>query len=488
MLKDHPGRQRDQSTNGNDGKIKARREASEQKTHDTAYLAQDIQKLVASMDTLCRKRRRFTASWSGISEGVETVYQLQLSTIRPTDKLFAQPRLKALATQLAKADQNARFLRLWMKSALPRTVSIQLLSRLKTLQAVQGSKKALSSPSFEQKQPSEDPHDVKSDSQSSDESNTPASSVDVAPLPEFPVPKYCIHEPEKLPPGAHFSHKLYRDPDGEPVKVHYTTDYATAEKIAQQFLDEPVLGFDLEWETRPPKSFKESVSLVQLASPSRIALFHLAKFNGTTPSSILPPTLIEILESPAILKCGVSVKGDATRLETHLGLHPLGCFELSRTHNLLSPTRNLDGSVPRSLFALHAMCERYLGLPLLKDHWVRAGRWSWRLDENQKHYAAADAYAGLVLFHELERRRLGWSPVSPRPECVDCEGPIVEVKKVEVGNGEEEEDWVDVDDETDDAATVGLPKSVSKLAIKVRITRRRLKEDPGAKLDPGDRN
>jgi hypothetical protein len=45
--------------------------------------------------------------------------------------------------------------------------------------------------------------------------------------------------------------------------------------MAQQFLGEPVIGFDLEWEIRPPKSFKDSVSL-QLASLSQIALFHLA--------------------------------------------------------------------------------------------------------------------------------------------------------------------------------------------------------------------
>jgi hypothetical protein len=290
---------------------------------------------------------------------------------------------------------------------------------------------------------------------------------------DFPLPEFRLHEPDKLPDGTLFSHTLYCNPNGERVEVHYVNDFAKSEEVAQLFLGEPVLGFDLEWEVRPPASFKDSVSLIQLASPSRIALFHIAKFSGTTPSAVMPPTLAKILESPTVLKCGVAVGGDASRLEKELRLRPRGCFELSHTHNLLSAARNRDGAVPRTLFGLSAMGAKYLGLPLCKDRWVRASAWSRALGAKQKHYAAADAYAGLVLFHELEKQRVSRRVVSPRPGCVDCEGPIVEVKGEEV---EDNDLWVDeiTDSKTDQ------PLEPVELAVRVKITRRRLGGDAAA--------
>jgi hypothetical protein len=478
LLRDQPGRHQNVSTKDSDGQTKIPRQASERKIHDTACFAQGVQSRATSLDHLSRKRLRFIATWSDISEGVETVYQIQLSTVRPTDNLFSSKWLKPLAWKLAKAYHNVRLMRFMFRSAPPRTVRFQPVSRLETVGA-QDMKKVSSLPSSEQKQLSEKRHNV----ELTDGASMPTSSVTAAPLPEFPVPKFCIHEPEKIPPGTYFSHKLYRDPDGGRVKVDYITDYATAEKTARLFLHEPVLGFDLEWETQAPKSFKDHVSLLQLASPSRIALFHLAQFKGTTPSSVLPPTLIKLLESPTVLKCGVAVKNDALRLETYFELRPRGCFELSHVHYLISQARNLDGSVPRKLYALQSMCTQHLGLPLSKDPWVRSSRWAWRLSDAQKHYAAADAYAGLVLFHELERKRMEQNPVSPRPRCVDYEGPIMEVRKVE-GEVEEEGDWADVDSEADNASELGSARSASKLAIKVEITRRRTRGDPVAELDP----
>jgi hypothetical protein len=323
------------------------------------------------------------------------------------------------------------------------------------------------------------PSNITPEMPSSDES-IPSSNADIAPSPEFPTPKYCIKDADKLPDGTHYSHTLYRGPDGEPVTVHYVTDLATAETIARHFLAEPVLGFDLEWEVRQRKRAIDNVSLMQLASPSRIALFHLARFKGATPATVLPPTLRGILESAAVVKCGAAVKGDATRCATHLGLRPAGFFELGRAHNLLAGVRNRDGAVSKAAARLDGLCERYLGVPLAKDQSVRVSAWSWALSERQKHYAAADAYAGLMLFHELEKRRVGTKPVSPRPGFVDDDGPIVEAKKPE----EEDAEWVDVDELNERTSAVPFAKSAGRatptLTVRVNVTRQCLREGSAA--------
>ncbi|KAF2280709.1 ribonuclease H-like protein [Westerdykella ornata] len=221
-------------------------------------------------------------------------------------------------------------------------------------------------------------------------------------------------------PGSYYNQTLYRGPNDQFLTVHYCDNMATAERVAPYFLQEKVIGFDIEW--RPwaaIKSIKDNASLIQLASEDRIALFHIALFSGTTAEELIPPTLRAIIESPDILKVGVAIKGDFSRLEKYLGIKARGVFELSRLHNLVE----YSDSDPRKagskkLSSLAKQVHQHLQLPLYKGE-VRESDWSKRLDRDQIAYAATDAYASLRIFDALEAKRKRLRPVPPRPEVCD---------------------------------------------------------------------
>ncbi len=80
--------------------------------------------------------------------------------------------------------------------------------------------------------------------------------------------------------AAYWSFDLYRGPTGEKVKVHYCKSKETTERVAQYFLNQTVLGFDIEWKAQAAvkDGVKKNVSLIQIACQDRIALFHIARY------------------------------------------------------------------------------------------------------------------------------------------------------------------------------------------------------------------
>ena len=224
--------------------------------------------------------------------------------------------------------------------------------------------------------------------------------------------------------ASYWSTKLYRGPQGEALSTHYCKSMEVAERVAQYFLKEKVVGFDIEWKPAgKPASIKENASLIQLACGDRIALFHISLFPGITAEQLMPPSLRAVLESPEVYKVGVAVKGDFTRLEKHLGVHAQGVFELSRLHNLVEWYETDPSKVTNRLVSLATQVLQHLQLPLYKGGQlddepdntssVRESDWSQPLDLQQIHYAAADAYAGFRLYHVLERKRKRLRPIPP---------------------------------------------------------------------------
>jgi hypothetical protein len=229
--------------------------------------------------------------------------------------------------------------------------------------------------------------------------------------------------------ASYWSAKLYEGPGGESINTHYCRSLEVAERVAQYFLKEKVVGFDIEWKPwGSPTSIKQNASLIQLACEDRIALFHIALFPGTKVEQLMPPSLKAVLESPDIYKVGVAVKGDFKRLEKHLDIQAQGIFELSRLHNLVQWYDIEPSKVTKKLVGLAAQVLQHLQLPLYKGEpledapetktSVRESDWSLPLDLEQIHYAAADAYAGFRLYHMLEwkRTRLRSTP-PPIPVC-----------------------------------------------------------------------
>ena len=226
--------------------------------------------------------------------------------------------------------------------------------------------------------------------------------------------------------AAFWTYKLYKNAQGETPKIHYCTNYHASETQASQFLNEPVLGFDIEWEygASPEKSgIKNSVSLIQIASDNKIALFHVSLFKGETPEQLMPPSLRAILESPSIAKAGVNVSGDALRLEKCFGVKMVGLFELSHLYRVVVYSEGEPGKVNRKLLRLADQVQNILLLPLKKDD-VRTSAWSKKLRMEQTEYAASDAYAGFRLYHALEAKRMKMNPVPPRPAFYEEHLPI----------------------------------------------------------------
>lgn len=215
--------------------------------------------------------------------------------------------------------------------------------------------------------------------------------------------------------------RMYHGPQKRPPLKHYCTTWAQIEEYAKLFLNEKVLGLDLEWKSSngPPcmkqsTKIKDSVSLIQLASESHIGLFHIAVMQGETAEELMPPNLKKIIESPEITKVGVAIASDCTRLRKHLGIDPQAYLELSHIHNLLQACQSGIPWTKRAVVGLKDLTEEYLGFPLAKGE-VRTSNWAISLNMDQTDYAADDVYASLHVFYALNERRLALDPRPPLP-------------------------------------------------------------------------
>ena len=180
--------------------------------------------------------------------------------------------------------------------------------------------------------------------------------------------------------GSFWSHTMYQRlmDDGalQNVKVHYCTSKHTMERVCQQhFLDEPVLGFDLEWETNVTSQAgpRANVALIQLASPGHIGLFHVARFQK---DDFVAPSFREIMGNADITKTGVSIRADCTRLKNFLGVESRAIFELSHLYKLVKYSQEgRPGPINKILVSLSTQVQDYLGLPMFKGGSVRTTTW-----------------------------------------------------------------------------------------------------------------
>jgi hypothetical protein len=230
-------------------------------------------------------------------------------------------------------------------------------------------------------------------------------------------------------PESFWTHTLYRGPEQDgvapKVKVHYCRSKRTTERTLQQyFMDKKVLGFDIEWQAEAYRNsgIKKNVSLVQLASDDRIGLFHIALYPKDDVDDLVAPSLRTIMEDPSVIKVGVSIRADCTRLRKYLKIDCRGIFELSHLHKLVKFSSSRDFKlINKRLVRLSAQVEEHLHLPLYKGGEVRSSDWSQPLQLDQIVYAASDSYAGLRLFDTLEVKRKELDPAPPRPFNVEEE-------------------------------------------------------------------
>ncbi|KAI0891574.1 ribonuclease H-like protein [Annulohypoxylon nitens] len=254
----------------------------------------------------------------------------------------------------------------------------------------------------------------------------------VSPLP-FKMANDLFYAAKKAPAGStesYWSYSQYRgtsdDGTEQKVKVHYCRSTHTMEKVCQDFFKgEKVLGFDLEWAVEATRShgFRKNVSLIQLASPSRIGLFHVALFPDK--ADIVGPTFRAIMEDSNVTKVGVAIKGDATRLRNYLSVDSKGLLELSHLYKLVTySAEGRTSEINKRLVTLASQVEQYLHLPLYKGQDVRGSDWTKPLRMDQIMYSSSDAYAGLQLYATLEYHRKQLDPCPPTPYHAELNRPI----------------------------------------------------------------
>lgn len=188
--------------------------------------------------------------------------------------------------------------------------------------------------------------------------------------------------------GSFWSHSMYRrvQPDGttQNVRVHYCRSKQTMEDVCKKyFLGEKVLGFDMEWMmyTTSSEGIRRNISLIQMASASRIALFHLALFPKP---DFVAPTFKQIMEDESVSKTGVNISGDCTRLKTLLGVDTKGMFELSHLYKLVKHSKSGQLKlINRVVVPMATQVQEFLCLPMYKGPAVRQGNWMRYLNQEQ---------------------------------------------------------------------------------------------------------
>lgn len=264
---------------------------------------------------------------------------------------------------------------------------------------------------------------------SSEAKGDPFSKID----PVFSISPQKLREAMSASPNsdaAYWTYELYRGPDNEKVLVHYCRNRRVSEIAAQLFLNENFLGLDIEWKPQSTTAdgIKKNMALIQLASERRIALFHIALFKGQTLEELVPPTLRHVLESTDIIKVGVSILADSTRLRKYLGIQSRGLLELSHLYKVVKFSLHQPEKMNKRLVSLSQQVEEFLQLPISKGA-VRESDWSSELGRQQVTYAASDAYANLRLLFTYESTRKALAPIPRFPEFAELKLPLPTISK-----------------------------------------------------------
>ncbi|EAA31876.2 hypothetical protein GE21DRAFT_7331 [Neurospora crassa] len=231
-------------------------------------------------------------------------------------------------------------------------------------------------------------------------------------------------------PKSYWTYNLYRGPDkdgnmNEKVKVHYCRSATTTERVLKQyFMDEKILGLDLEWEISAKESHgpRQNVSVIQIASEKRIGIFHISLYPRK--DELASPLLKQIIEDADVVKAGVWIMGDCTRLKTFLGIEAKGIYELSHLYKLVKYSASGEHKlVNRRLVPLATLVKEVLQLPMFKGA-VRTSEWSKPLNMDQILYSGSDAYAGVQLFAMMDHQRKQLNPTPPLPYAAELKLPI----------------------------------------------------------------
>ncbi|XP_042194534.1 Werner syndrome ATP-dependent helicase homolog [Callorhinchus milii] len=149
------------------------------------------------------------------------------------------------------------------------------------------------------------------------------------------------------------------------------------------------VGFDIEWPPSYMKGKAGKVALVQLCpSEKKCYLFHVSSMSG------FPSGLKRLLQDEAIKKVGVGIECDQWKLMSDCDVKLKGFVELTDMAN-----KKLQCA---EKWSLNGLVKHLFKKRMCKDDAVRCSGWDqFPLSDEQQHYAAIDAYAGLLIYQKL---------------------------------------------------------------------------------------
>ncbi|XP_054248192.1 bifunctional 3'-5' exonuclease/ATP-dependent helicase WRN [Indicator indicator] len=178
---------------------------------------------------------------------------------------------------------------------------------------------------------------------------------------------------------------------GSVVYSHEASDCSLiSEDIRQSLSPGAAVGFDIEWPPSYTKGKMAKVAVIQICvTEEKCYLFHISSMAG------FPKGLKRLLEDETIKKVGVGIEGDQWKLMSDFEIKLKSFVELADVAN--------EKLKCKEIWSLNGLVKHLFGKQLLKDNSVRCSNWEqFPLNEEQKLYAATDAYAGFIIYQKLK--------------------------------------------------------------------------------------
>ena len=170
-----------------------------------------------------------------------------------------------------------------------------------------------------------------------------------------------------------------------PGRIVVVTTENDADKAVDFLLAQPILGVDTE--TRPAfkKGISHKVALLQVATHDICFLFRL-NYTGITAS------ILKLLEDTTVPKIGLSLHDDIMSMHRRADFRPGNFIDLQKH----------VGEIGIEDLSLQKLYANFFGQKISKAQ--RLSNWEADiLTQQQKNYAATDAWACIMLYEELQK-------------------------------------------------------------------------------------
>lgn len=226
--------------------------------------------------------------------------------------------------------------------------------------------------------------------------------------PRYHLDETLIRQSEQKGRKAWFSFRLYRtDPKaGLPISPRSSCHLGPAgnSEIVRRFRGK-YIGFDMAWNDKAGtrQGLKANASVLVFARDSDVDAFHLAMYPERNGEVAVPEEIVQVLESPEVVKVGFGVKEQCDRLSRFLRINPRGFVELEDMHYDLQQIRS--GPTPRVPLSIQDLALEHLGLPLGRYALDRSIDFRDPLPESHSLTIGEKAYAYLALWHAMDQKR-----------------------------------------------------------------------------------